>query len=35
MKNYFENFTFTEHNSSQMATTRSRGEMFIAPHAMK
>ena len=35
MKNYFENFTFIENNNSQKATTRSRGKIFIVPHAMK
>jgi len=34
MKNYFQNFSFVEHNS-QMATTRSRGEIFNVPHKMK
>jgi len=35
MKNYFENFTFIERNNTQMATTRSRGKIFIVPHKMK
>jgi hypothetical protein len=34
-KNYFENFTFIEHNNSQMATTRRRSEIFIVPNTMK